>query len=212
SHHAYRDAAVAGRGCSRSPRDGGDDQYMTLCGMAIAIGAVVGGWDIDVGDGGRAPGEDYAEPSDRARPAAGGGRGATVGIRSSIVFATVIIVLVFLPIFALTGVEGRLLTPLAFAYIVALLASLAVAVIVTPALSAAFLPNAPSIERGHDGWLTRTLKAWFAHACPSALTRPVLLMARLGSLTVMAGVALTSAGTAFLPEFHEGSLTVQANT
>ena len=70
-------------------------------------------------------------------------------------FATVIIVVVFLPLFGLTGVEGRLLTPLAFAYIVALLASLAVAVVVTPALCFTFLPHAASIERGHDGWLTR---------------------------------------------------------
>ena len=69
-----------------------------------------------------------------------------------------IIVLVFLPIFGLAGVEGRLLTPLAFAYIVALLASLVVAIVVTPALSYAFLPHAQSIERGHDGWLARTLK------------------------------------------------------
>src|SRR5207244_4435241 len=106
----------------------------------------------------------------------------------------------------------RLLTPLAFAYIVALLASLAVAVVVTPALCAAFLPNAPSIESGHDGWLTRTLKAWFAHVLPSALNRPVLVMAISGLLLVIAGIALTRAGTAFLPEFHEGSLTVQANT
>ena len=77
--------------------------------------------------------------------------------------------MVFLPIFGLAGIEGRLLSPLAFAYIVALLASLAVAIVVTPALCFAFLPNAPSIQRGHDGWLTRTLKARFARVLPPVL-------------------------------------------
>ena len=87
-------------------------------------------------------------------------------------FATVIIVVVFLPMFGLTGVEGRLLTPLAFAYIVALLASLAVAIVVTPALCFTFLPHAASIERGHDGWLTQRLKSGFARVLPSALDHP----------------------------------------
>ena len=139
-------------------------------------------------------------------------RDATLEIRTSIVFATVIIVLVFLPIFGLSGVEGRLLSPLAFAYIVALLASLVVAIVVTPALCFAFLPGARSILTGHDGWVARTLKARFARDLPRALDHPGLVMAIAAALLVVAAAAMTQMGTAFLPEFHEGSLTIQANT
>src|SRR6185295_3832308 len=156
--------------------------------------------------------ENHARPPAEQRPAADIVREATLEIRSSIVFATVIIVLVFLPVFGLTGIEGRLLTPLAFAYIVALLASLVVAIVVTPALCFAFLPRARSIEAGHDGWLARVLKARYAHDLPWIIDRPRLVIAAAVMLLAVAGVALTRAGTAFLPEFHEGSLTVQANT
>ena len=135
---------------------------MTLGGMAIAIGALVDDAIIDVENVVRRLRENHARPEAERRPAAGIVRDATLEIRSSIVFATIIIVLVFLPVFGLAGVEGRLLAPLAFAYIVALLASLAVAIVVTPALCYAFLPQAASIQRGHDGWLTRVLKARYA--------------------------------------------------
>src|SRR4029453_12071096 len=110
------------------------------------------------------------------------------------------------------GIEGRLLSPLAFAYIVALLASLAVAIVVTPALCFAFLPSAPSIQRGHDRWLTRVLKAQFARLLPPVLKHPLPVVSAAFVLFAIAGFALTRAGTAFLPDFHEGSLTVQANT
>jgi Cu/Ag efflux pump CusA len=101
---------------------------------------------------------------------------------------------------------------LAFAYIVALLASLAVAVVVTPALCATFLPKAQAIERGHDGWLTRHLKTAFSRVLPSALDHPRLVIATSAVLLAGAVIGLSRAGTAFLPDFHEGSLTVQANT
>jgi CzcA family heavy metal efflux pump len=185
---------------------------MTLGGMAIAIGALVDDAIIDVENVVRRLRENRAKPLEQQRPATEVIREATLEIRTSIVFATIIIVLVFLPIFGLAGVEGRLLTPLAFAYIVALLASLVVAIIVTPALCSAFLPHARSIDRGHDGWLARTLKDRFAKDLPRALDRPRLVMATALALLGVALVALTRAGTAFLPEFHEGSLTVQANT
>src|SRR6187402_2378305 len=142
---------------------------MTLGGMAIAIGALVDDAIIDVENVVRRLRENMARPEGERLPSSVVVREATLEIRSSIVFATIIIVMVFLPVFGLVGIEGRMLTPLAFAYIVALLASLAVAIVVTPALSFAFLPRAASILRGHDGWLTRVLKAGF-----SGLLRPVL--------------------------------------
>ena len=146
---------------------------MTLGGMAIAIGALVDDAIIDVENVVRRLRENYARPESERLPAAVVVREATLEIRTSIVFATVIIVLVFLPVFGLVGVEGRLLSPLAFAYIVALLASLVVAIVVTPALCFAFLPNAASIQRGHDGWLARVLKSAFARLLPPVLDHPV---------------------------------------
>jgi CzcA family heavy metal efflux pump len=185
---------------------------MTLGGLAIAIGALVDDAIIDVENVVRRLRENAARPQDQRRPASAIVCDATLEIRTSIVFATVIIVLVFLPIFGLSGVEGRLLTPLAWAYIVALLASLAVAVVVTPALCYTFLPSAASIVRGHEGWVARGLKTMFARALPTALDRPTLVTGV--SLLLLAGAiaATTRLGTAFLPEFHEGSLTISVNT
>ena len=185
---------------------------MTLGGLAIAIGALVDDAIIDVENVVRRLRENASRPEPERQPASAIVRDATLEIRSSIVFATVIIVLVFLPIFGLSGVEGRLLTPLAFAYIVALVASLAVAIVVTPALCYAFLPQATSITRGHDGWLSRSLKARFARALPFALDRPRLVTGIAGVLLIAAAASATRFGTAFLPEFHEGSLTISVNT
>src|SRR5580765_7632897 len=185
---------------------------MTLGGMAIAVGDLVDDAIVDVENVVRRLRENRARPEAERRRAASIVLDATLEIRSSIVFATVIIVVAFLPLFGLAGVEGRLLTPLAFAYIVALLASLAVAVAVTPALCVTFLPRAASIERGHDGWLTRRLKASFTTILPRTLNHPYAVMSVSALLLAGALGALTTAGTAFLPDFHEGSLTVQANT
>src|SRR4029079_5069432 len=161
---------------------------MTLGGMAIAIGALVDDAIIDVENVVRRLRENATRPEAERLPSAGIVRDPTLEIRSSIVFATVIIVLVFLPIFGLSGIEGRLLTPLAFAYIVSLVASLVVAIIVTPALSYAFLPNARSISRGHDGWLARTLKSGCARVLPSALNHPQVVTAVSAALLIVAVV------------------------
>ncbi len=185
---------------------------MTLGGMAIAIGALVDDAIIDVENVVRRLRENQARPAPERRRAADVVRDATLEIRTSIVFATLIIVLVFLPIFGLSGVEGRLLTPLAFAYIVSLLASLGVAIVITPALCAAFLPRAASITRGHEGWAARHLKHAFARTLPLALDHPRAVIVVSVALLVAALAASTRMGTAFLPEFHESSLTVSVNT
>jgi CzcA family heavy metal efflux pump len=185
---------------------------MTLGGMAIAIGALVDDAIVDVENVVRRLRENARRPVAEQRPAAAVVRDATLEIRTSIVFATIIIVLVFLPVFGLSGVEGRLLGPLAFAYIVALMASLAVAIVVTPALSVVALPRARSILSGHEGRLARVLKARYSRDLPRALDRPRLVMAASAALLLAAAAAATQMGTAFLPEFHEGALTIQANT
>ena len=185
---------------------------MTLGGMAIAIGALVDDAIIDVENIVRRLRENRLKPEADRRSAAAVVGDATIEIRTSIVFATAIIILVFLPVFGLTGVEGRLLTPLALAYIVALAASLLVAVVVTPALSYAFLPASRTILRGHDGWLARTLKRGFARVLPAALDRPLWVLAASLALLLAAGASTAAFGTAFLPAFNEGNLTIQANT
>jgi Cu/Ag efflux pump CusA len=137
---------------------------------------------------------------------------ASTEIRGSVVFATLIVGLVFLPLFALSSVEGRLLAPLGFAYVVSLTASLIVALTVTPALCSFLLPNARSVLRGHEPWLVSRLKRAFQPLLRWSLDHPRIVVLSSALLVMAAGAALSRTGRAFLPEFNEGTLTLSAVT
>jgi CzcA family heavy metal efflux pump len=185
---------------------------MTLGGMAIAVGALVDDAIIDV--------ENVARRlRERVRSGASGGPGyldvvfeASKEIRSSIVYATLIIILVFLPLFVLTGVEGRLLRPLGFAYVISLAASLAVALTVTPALCSVLLPTSRAVREDREGRLVHWLKARYEPLLARVLARWKLAAAVALALFAASAVSLALAGRAFLPEFNEGTLTISAVT
>jgi CzcA family heavy metal efflux pump len=185
---------------------------MSLGGLAIAIGELVDDAIIDVENVMRRLRENTQKPEAERLPALEVIYRASSEIRSSVVFATVIVVLVFLPLFALSSVEGRLLTPLAFAYIVSLTASLAVALTVTPALCSFLLPNARSILKGHEPWLVTQLKRMYRPALNWSLDHPISVVIPSILVIIAAGVALSRTGRAFLPEFNEGTLTISAVT
>ena len=185
---------------------------MSLGGLAIAIGELVDDAIIDVENVVRRLRENSLLPDAERRPTLDVVYRASREIRGSVVFATIIVILVFLPLFALESVEGRLLWPLGFAYIVALAASLVVALTVTPALCSLLLPKAKSILRGHEPWLIRFLKRIYQPSLSFSLDHPWLVLCSSGLLLMAAGFALSQTGSSFLPEFNEGSLTVSAVT
>lgn len=185
---------------------------MTLGGMAIAIGALVDDAVIDVENVFRRLRANHHLPKERRRPTLQVVFDASVEIRSSIVFATLIIALVFIPIFFLSGVEGRLLQPLGVAYLVALSASLVVAVTVTPVLCYLLLPNSKSVLAEHEPQFVQWLKGRYAPILQSALTHPWRFTLPAVVVLALALLATTRMGRAFLPEFNEGSLTISAVT
>jgi CzcA family heavy metal efflux pump len=185
---------------------------MSLGGLAIAIGELVDDAIIDVENVMRRLRENVLKPESDRLPAIEVIYRASTEIRGSVVFATLIVVLVFLPLFALGSVEGRLLAPLGFAYIVSLSASLAVALTVTPALCSILLPNARSVLRGHEPWLVSRLKKIYQPLLNWSLNHPRIVASFSLLLLIVAGIALSRTGRAFLPEFNEGTLTVSAVT
>ncbi|OAN55966.1 multidrug transporter AcrB [Paramagnetospirillum marisnigri] len=178
---------------------------MTLGGLAVAIGELVDDAVVDVENILRRLRENST--LGQPRPVMEVIRDASSEVRNSIVYATVIVVLVFIPLFALSGVEGRLFTPLGIAYVVSILASLLVSLTVTPALGSYLLPQAKAITHG-DSWLVRRLKLWDANLLRWSFAHPRKVIIPAVILVAVAAASVPFLGRTFLPPFNEGTVTV----
>ena len=180
---------------------------MTLGGLAIAIGGLVDDAVVGVENVMRRLRMDRQKhPHKRLHPLELV-QTATLEVRSAILYATLIIVLVFLPLFALPGMEGRLFVPLGVAFIVSTLASLIVSVTVTPVLAFYLLPGMKSLEHG-DTRLLAWLKRRYRTALAAVLRRPKRAVAAGGVAVLLAAAAVPLFPTTFLPPFNEGTLLV----
>jgi CzcA family heavy metal efflux pump len=184
---------------------------MTIGGLTIAIGALVDDAIIDVENVFRRLRENQHRPEDQRLPAAEVIFRASVEVRTSIVFATLIIMLVFVPFFFLSGLEGRMLAPLGLAYIVAIGASLVVALTVTPALCMYLLPRARALA-AEEGRPLRWLKRRYRPLLLWALERPKTVIAICAASLGATALVVPFLGRSFLPEFNEGTLTINVVT
>ena len=132
---------------------------------------------------------------------------ATLEVRSAIVYATVIIVLVFVPLFVLPGIEGRLFSPLGVAYIVSILASMIVSVTLTPVMAYYLLPRMKQMGHG-DSWLVSHLKRWDAKLLHWSFGHVGGLLLAAVLAVGMAAATIPFFPRSFLPDFNEGTLTV----
>jgi len=178
---------------------------MTLGGLAVAIGELVDDAVVDVENILRRLRENAQRES--PLPVIMVIRDASSEVRNSIVYATIIVVLVFLPLFALSGIEGRLFTPLGIAYVVSIIASLLVSLTVTPALSYYLLPKAKAVAHG-DSWLVRQLKVADTRLLRWSFDNPRKLILTAVVLVAAAALSVPFLGRAFLPAFNEGTVTV----
>lgn len=178
---------------------------MTLGGLAIAMGELVDDAIVGVENVFRRLREN--RQLEHPRPPLAVVFDASSEVRSSIVYATILVILVFLPMFALSGIEGRLFTPLGQAYVIAILASFVVSLTITPALCFYLLPKARAIEH-KDGAFVRWLKGMERRVLEPVLDHPRRVFGLTGLAVVAAAAVVPFLGREFLPPFNEGTATI----
>src|SRR5688572_829529 len=186
---------------------GGTLNTMTLGGFTIAIGALVDDAIIDVENVFRRLRLEAQKPEAERRSAMEVVFRASSEVRGAILFATLVIALVFLPLLILPGIEGRLLRPLGVAYVASLTGSLLVALTVTPVLCLLLLPR-QAARAEHEPWVLRRSKSVYARHLQWSLERPQFVIITAAVAVVAALALLPGLGRTFLPPFNEGSLTV----
>lgn len=178
---------------------------MTLGGLAVAIGELVDDAIVDVENVFRRLRENRTLTN--PLPTLQVVYNASSEVRNSIVFATIIVVLVFLPLFYMSGIEGRLFIPLGLAYIISLVASLFVSLTITPVLCSLLLTKDKLIEH-EDGRLIKYLKAWDRKFLIKSLENPKIVLAVALGLFIASLALIPMMGRDFLPKFNEGTATV----
>ena len=186
---------------------------MSLGGMAIAIGSLVDDAIIDVENVFKRLRENHAKPPEERLPVLKVVFEASKEIRTSVVNATIITIVAFIPLFFLDGMEGRMLRPLGISFIVSLFASMVVAVTLTPVLCSYLLTGEKVLKRNEkEPIVSRTLKKVYRRALEWVLVHKRLVLGSTFVLLVGALVVFFSLGRNFLPPFNEGSLTINAST
>ena len=190
---------------------GMDINTMTLGGMCIAIGSLVDDAIIDVENVYKRLRENHQLPAERRVPVMTVVYEASKEIRASILNATFIIIVAFVPLFFLSGMEGRMLKPLGIAYIISLGMSLLVAMTITPLLCHLILANDKYLDKQQkESKITLRLRSWYHTALLWALEHKKVVVGTTTALFVVAIGLVFTFGNSFLPEFNEGSATISA--
>lgn len=186
---------------------------MSLGGMAIAIGALVDDAIIDVENVYKRLRQNRLLPENQRQNSFTVVFEASKEIRASILNATMIIIVAFIPLFFLSGMEGRMLKPLGISFIVSLFVSLIVAMTLTPLLSRMLLSDEKYLARNQkDKWLVRKLSYHYERSLRWSVNHKKAILLPVLTLFIIALIAMSTLGRSFLPEFNEGSLTLSVIT